>query len=81
MKKFGKLMPDETFALKIETALGGQLDLENLYKTQQIPYLVALGKIARQLHGMKPGARKAILRQGGVHAPTLPQRLTALQAK
>jgi hypothetical protein len=55
VKKFGKLLPDETFALKIETALGGQLDVENLYKMPQVTYLIALGKIAQQLHGMNPG--------------------------
>ena len=53
--KFGKLRPDETFALKIETALGGQLDVENLYKEQQVKYLIALGKIAKQLQGMNLG--------------------------
>jgi hypothetical protein len=57
VKQFGKLLPDETFALKIETALGGQLDLENLYKMQQMTYLIALGKIAQQLSGMNPGDR------------------------
>ncbi len=57
VRKFGKLQPDETFALKVETALGGQLDIENLYKEQQVKYLVALGKLARQLQAMELGDR------------------------
>jgi hypothetical protein len=57
VKKFGRLAPDETFALRIETALGGALEIANVYKTEQTSYLIALGKIARQIQGMDVGDR------------------------
>jgi hypothetical protein len=46
----GTLTRDQVFAFKVEIALGGRLAIENLYVSDRVEYMRALGNIARQIH-------------------------------
>jgi hypothetical protein len=44
------LKPDQIFAFKVEIALGGKLAIDNLYISDRVQYMQALGNIASQIH-------------------------------
>jgi hypothetical protein len=44
------LKPDQIFAFKVEIALGGKLAIDNLYISDRVQYMQALGNTARQIH-------------------------------
>jgi hypothetical protein len=49
-QRMGALKPDQIFAFKVEIALGGRLAIDNLYISDRVEYMRALGKIAQQIH-------------------------------
>ena len=55
--KLGEPNLDQDFALKVETALGGQLSIDNLYICDRESHLIGLAKIATQIHKMPAGTR------------------------
>jgi hypothetical protein len=61
-KKLGPLAPEEHFAFKIETALGGPLTVENVLKMKAADHMRSLGKIAREIRDIPVGERIARVR-------------------
>ncbi|KAF1684536.1 hypothetical protein B1992_14995 [Pseudoxanthomonas broegbernensis] len=47
--KIGKPNHDQNFSLKVETALGGKMSVDNLYICDKSIHMLQLGKIARQI--------------------------------
>ncbi|MCS0585548.1 DUF1851 domain-containing protein [Massilia pinisoli] len=60
----GTLKADQIFAFKVEMALGGKLAIDNLYITDRIEHMRALGKIACQIHRDPTGTSYEVSRAG-----------------
>lgn len=56
VEKIGAITSGQHFAFKVETALGGQLAVENLMIMSADDHMRALGVIAQQIHDMPPGS-------------------------
>lgn len=49
VRKYGRPNDDQIFALKVETALGGGMSIDNVFLSGLGEQMFALGKIARQI--------------------------------
>lgn len=54
---FGVLSKDDHFAFKIETALGGDLSLNNITVMNGVDHYKSLGKLANQINSLPEGER------------------------
>jgi len=56
VERIGVITYDQHFSFKVETALGGQLAVENLMIMDADAHMRALGAIAQQIHDIPPGS-------------------------
>jgi hypothetical protein len=57
VETYGRIEKHQDFALKVESALGGAMTLENIYICDAAQHLAVLAKIARQIHSIPIGTR------------------------
>lgn len=55
VEKFGNISVDKHFAFKVETALGGQLSIDNIVLMDSNDHFKALSKIAKQIKNIPEG--------------------------
>jgi hypothetical protein len=57
VRRFGKPLPSQHFAFKLETALGGSVAAENIVIMDAVEHMRALAKIAQQIAGVPDGTQ------------------------
>jgi hypothetical protein len=57
VEKLGELSLGQHFAFKIELALGGQLDVDNVVMMDATEHMNMLGKLAQRISGLPVGTR------------------------
>lgn len=57
VREFGPIGPQQHFAFRVETALGGQVALDNLMVMDADEHMRGLGALAQQIHDVPTGSR------------------------